>query len=462
MAGLTPDPLAAGGIAEFGERLRRGATTAEATVEAYLARIEALEPRLGAFEYVASEQAPSAARALDGLLAAGTDLGPLMGVPVAVKDLFAVEGMPTTAGSNVDVADTIGPEGSFVKALKRAGCVIVGKTKTVEFALGGAGTNLVRGTPWNPWDADQHRAPGGSSSGSAVAVAAGLAAFAIGSDTGGSVRGPAAWCGVFGLKTTVGLWPTDGVFPLSRTLDSIGPLTRSAADAALVFGVLSGRPPAPPAPSSGLRLGKPTALFFDDLDPDVERCSAAMVAALAEAGAEIVDIELPEVAELSTMFAPISACELIAVLGRERFLAERDKMDPVVAGRAALGLETPADAYIRLLWRHRELCRIMGERMRGFDGWITPTRATVALPVADYDASAAGIERAAKTGLNTRPGNLFGFCGTSTPIHALGSDLPVGFQVMCPANAEERALSIARALEGIVGAPPLPDVSAFL
>ena len=152
MAGLTPDPLAAGGIAEFGERLRRGATTAEATVEAYLARIEALEPRMGAFEYVASEQAPSAARALDGLLAAGTDLGPLMGVPVAVKDLFAVEGMPTTAGSNVDVADTIGPEGSFVKALKRAGCVIVGKTKTVEFALGGAGTNLVRGTPWNPWE----------------------------------------------------------------------------------------------------------------------------------------------------------------------------------------------------------------------------------------------------------------------------------------------------------------------
>jgi len=462
MAGLTPDPLAAGGIAEFGERLRRGETTAEATVNAYLKRIEVLEPRLGAFEYVATDQARSAARAIDKLLASGTDLGPLMGVPVAVKDLFAVEDMPTTAGSNVDVSDAIGPEGSFVKALKRAGCLIMGKTKTVEFALGGAGTNIVRGTPWNPWDAGQHRAPGGSSSGSAVAVAAGLSAFAIGSDTGGSVRGPAAWCGVFGLKTTVGLWPTDGVFPLSRTLDSIGPLTRSAADAALVFATLSSRPPAPPAPCSSLRLGKPTSLFFDDLDQDVERCSTAMVAALSGAGAEIVDIELPEMSELSTIFAPISACELIAVLGRDRFLAERDKMDPVVAGRAALGLETTADTYIRLLWRHRELCRIMDERMRGFDGWITPTRATVALPVEDYDASAAGIKRAAKTGLNTRPGNLFGFCGTSTPIHALGSDLPVGFQVMCPAGAEERALSIGQTLEGIVGAPAQPDVSAFL
>jgi len=462
MAGLIPDPLAAGGIAGFGERLRRGETTAEATVEAYLKRIEALEPRLGAFEHVASEQALGAAHALDRLLAAGTDLGPLMGVPVAVKDLFAVEGMPTTAGSNLDVSATIGPEGTFVKALKRAGCVIMGKTKTVEFALGGAGTNVVRGTPWNPWDATRHRAPGGSSSGSAVAVAAGLSAFAIGSDTGGSVRGPAAWCGVFGLKTTVGLWPTDGVFPLSRTLDSIGPLTRSAADAAVVFAALSGRPTATPAPWRGLRLGKPASFFFDDLDDDVERCSAAMIAALAGAGAEIVDIDLPEVAELSAIFAPVSATELIAVLGRKRFLAERHRMDPVVAGRAALGLETTADAYIRLKWRHRDLCRIMDQRMRGFDGWITPTRNIVAPPVADYDTSEAGVKRAAKTGLNTRPGNLFGFCGTSSPIHALGSDLPVGFQVLCPARAEERALSIARAFEAIVGAPPLPDLSAFL
>jgi aspartyl-tRNA(Asn)/glutamyl-tRNA(Gln) amidotransferase subunit A len=462
MAGLTPDPLAADDIAGYGDRLRRGETTAEATTEAYLERIAALDPKLGAFEYVAAEQARSAARSIDKLLAAGTDLGPLMGVPVAVKDLFAVEGMPTTAGSNVDVSDTIGPEGTFVKSLKQTGCVILGKTKTVEFALGGAGTNFVRGTPWNPWDTAQHRAPGGSSSGSAVAVAAGLSAFAIGSDTGGSVRGPAAFCGVFGLKTTVGLWPTDGVFPLSRTLDTIGPLTRSAADGAIVFAALSGQATVAPMPCQGLRLGKPAPNFFEDLDEDVERCSTAMIMALTEAGAEIIDVDVPEVAELSALFAPLSACELIAVLGRERFLAERDKMDPVVAGRAALGLETTADTYIRLLWRHRDLCRIMDERMEGLDGWITPTRSTVALPVTDYDTSEAGIKTASKTGLNTRPGNLFGFCGTSTPIHALGSELPVGFQVMCPAGAEERVLAIARTLEDIVGVPTQPDVSPFL
>ena len=141
MATLPPDPLAEGGIAGFGERLRSGKTTAVAATQAYLERIEVLEPRLGAFEHVATESALDAARALDGLLAAGTDLGPLMGVPVAIKDIFAVAGMPVTAGSNIDVADLIGTEGSFVTSLRRAGCVVLGKVKTVEFAAGGTGIN---------------------------------------------------------------------------------------------------------------------------------------------------------------------------------------------------------------------------------------------------------------------------------------------------------------------------------
>ena len=190
MKELPADPFVPGGIAAFAERLRRGEITAEAAASAYVERIELLEPRLQAYEYIAADQALETARSLDRLLAAGTDLGPLMGVPVAIKDLYAVKGMPTTAGSNVDVSEFIGDEGSFVKRLKRAGCVILGKTKTVEFALGAG--NHHRGTPWNPWDGKTHRAPGGSSSGSAVAVAAGLCAFAIGSDTGGSVRIPAA------------------------------------------------------------------------------------------------------------------------------------------------------------------------------------------------------------------------------------------------------------------------------
>src|SRR5262249_24931221 len=161
--------------------------------------------------------------------------------PIAVKDVFAVAGMPTSAGSRLDVADLVGSEGTFVKRLKQAGCVILGKTKTVELAYGAAGINTIRGTPWNPWHPTVHRVPGGASSGSAVAVAAGLCAFATGTDTGGSVRLPAAFCGVFVLKTTAGLWPCDGVLPLSPALDSIGLLTRSAADASFAFAALAGR-----------------------------------------------------------------------------------------------------------------------------------------------------------------------------------------------------------------------------
>ena len=202
---LPPDPLADLSLLEFGRRFRRGELTSESVTLDYLTRIALLDLRLGTFQHVDAESALQTARAMDILRGAGTDLGPLMGVPIGVKDLFAVQGMPTTAGSLVDVSDLIGPEGSFVKRLRRAGCVILGKTKTVEFAFGAVGTNAVRGTPRNPWDPETERAPGGSSGGSAVAIAAGLCALAIGSDTGGSVRLPAALCGIFGLKTTVGL-----------------------------------------------------------------------------------------------------------------------------------------------------------------------------------------------------------------------------------------------------------------
>jgi aspartyl-tRNA(Asn)/glutamyl-tRNA(Gln) amidotransferase subunit A len=451
-----------GGIAGFGDRLRGGKITAEAATRAYLARIEALEPRLGVFEHVAAESALDTARALDGLLAAGTDLGPLMGVPVAIKDILAVDGMPATAGSDVDVADLIGAEGTFVKSLRRAGCVILGKVKTVEFAAGGTGINYVRGTPWNPWDAETQREPSGSSSGSAVAVAAGLSAFAIGSDTTGSVRGPAAHCGVFGLKTTKGLWPTDGVFPLSPTLDTIGPLTQTAADCAVVFSGLTDGPVAAPAAPGGLRLGKPTALFYDNLDADVERCTAAALEALAGAGVEIVPVEIPEAAEVVGAFAPFLPIELIAVLGRDRFEAGRDRMDPVVASRAAEGLDVTADDYIRLLWRQRELCRVAAERMAGFDGWVTPTRPTVPPPVVGRAEAEAKLPLPPNRWPNTPAGSLFGLCGTSSPIHALGAELPVGLQVMCPAGADSAALSIARMIEDIVGPPPRADMASFL
>src|SRR6185437_6623249 len=183
MKNLPADPLDAITLEEFGRRLRSGRMTCESATRAYVERI--------------------------GLLASGTDLGPLMGVPVAIKDLFTVDGMPRPrCGSDVDISDLVPPEGEFVRRLKRAGCVILGKTRMTEFAFGLV--NVAHPTPWNPVDSQVHRMPGGSSGGSAAALAAGMCAFSIGSDTGGSVRHPAAMCALFGYKATSGMWPTDG------------------------------------------------------------------------------------------------------------------------------------------------------------------------------------------------------------------------------------------------------------
>jgi aspartyl-tRNA(Asn)/glutamyl-tRNA(Gln) amidotransferase subunit A len=461
MTKLTPDPFAPGGIARFGERLRKGKITAEAATAAYLERIAVLDPKLQAYEHVAADQALATARAMDALLAAGTDLGPLMGLPVAIKDLIAVEGMPTTAGSNIDVSDLIGPEGTFIKTLKRCGCVILGKATTVEFAFGTLGINRRR-TPWNPWDAEVHRVPGGSSSGPGVATAAGLCAFAIGSDTGGSVRLPAGFCGTFGLKTTVDLIPTDGVFPLCAALDSIGPLTRSAEDAAIVLGALTGQETPEPVALGELRLARPTNYFYDNLDEHVVTCMDAAVAALEKAGVEIVAVEIPEAGEREKFFPMALPASAIAVLGRERFHAEKDNLDPIVAMRCANGLEVKAAEYIQAETRRKELCEIAAQRMEGFDGWITPTIAMVAPPVSNFEDLSEGMRLTMMITQDTQPGNLFGQCGTTTPIQSLGSALPVGLQIMCAANQDARALSIARAIEDLIGAPVLPDMEKFV
>jgi aspartyl-tRNA(Asn)/glutamyl-tRNA(Gln) amidotransferase subunit A len=343
--------------------LRRGELTAARATERYLARIEALDGILGAYEHVAGEQALAQASAIDALLGSGTDLGPLMGVPVALKDIFAVDGMPTTAGSLVDVRDLIGREGSFVKLLKRAGCVVLGLTRTVEFALGATGTNYTRGTPRNPWDAETFRLASGSSSGSAVAMAAGLCGFTVGSDTGGSVRGPAAFCGVVGLKTTAGLWPLGGVFGFSKTFDTIGPLTRSAADAVIIVATLLDRPAPSPAALRGLRLGRATPLF-ERADTAVVKCIDAALDDLANAGAQVVEVAFPELEEANGVFTAVSRPDLIAHFGRDRFLASRDQMNPDVFDRASSGLSAPADGYVRALWRLEELRAFAASTMR--------------------------------------------------------------------------------------------------
>jgi aspartyl-tRNA(Asn)/glutamyl-tRNA(Gln) amidotransferase subunit A len=459
---LVVDPIQKDGISGFAKRLRSGEITSEEATRAYLSRIEKLDPGLGAFQHVAAERAVATARAMDQLLATGVDLGPLMGVPVAVKDLFAVEGMPTTAGSKMEVGDIIGDEGSFVKRVKKAGCVILGKTKTVEFALGITGVSTPRGTPWNPWDARTQRMPAGSSSGSAVAVAAGLCAWAVGSDTGGSVRVPAALCGVFGLKTTFGLWPTDGVCPLAPNLDTIGLLTKSAADAALVFGALRGRKTVRPAHLASIRFGRSEGYFFKNLDPTVSACTSAALSALEKNGAQIVANEVPEAPERESYFPVALPVSLIAVLGRERFFSGRDEMDSLVRARAEKGLDVQASEYLRLELKRLRSASNITERFRNVDAWLSPTATILPLPVADLEDPQKAMTLTLGMTQNSQPANYLNLCAVTLPIHQLGSPLPVGLQVICPAKSEDRLLSIALAIENVIGKGSAPSLEGFL
>ena len=220
MSELPNDPLLGINIEQLVHNIKNKKISCEKVTEFYLKRIKLLNKNLHSYIYIDYEGALKSAIAIDNLISAGVDLGPLMGIPIAIKDICSVTGMPTTNGSIVKSDDITGIEGSLVKRFRSLGCIILGKTHTVEFALGATGLNKPKGTPQNPWDSNTHRIPGGSSSGSAVAVASGLAAFAIGTDTGGSVRIPAALTGIAGLKTPKGVWPTDGIFPLSPTLDT--------------------------------------------------------------------------------------------------------------------------------------------------------------------------------------------------------------------------------------------------
>jgi aspartyl-tRNA(Asn)/glutamyl-tRNA(Gln) amidotransferase subunit A len=456
------------GLRALSLALREGRTSAVDLTQAALTRIAALEPRLQAFAHLDPARAHAHARAIDGLRGAGVDLGPLMGVPVAVKDLFSVKGMPTTAGTHLDVQDLVPPQGSFVDALCRAGCVILGKTRTTEFALGGF--NLDRPPPWNPCDLQQARMTGGSSHGSAVAMAAGLAGFTVGSDTGGSVRWPAALCGVVGYKASSSLWRCDGVFPLSPELDSIGVFTRSAHDAALVQAALCGRPLRTPPPVTALTLGVPLVHFMDHLDEPVRRCFDAAVARLRAAGARIVSAETPEAGEIDEVFRCLVPTDLLAFLGRERVTAHIDRLDAVVADRLRAAFDVKADTYAKMLARRRVVQRLVAERSVGIDAWLSPTVPMLPEPTSHFRSVADVASWNRRATRNTRPGNLFGQCGISLPIQHLGASLsdvavgvalPVGLQLCAAPGDDSTLLGVACAVEDLLGQPPQPVLDSL-
>ena len=450
-------------IVELGRAVRAGELSAVAIAEHFLDRIDALEPSLGAFTVVCRDRALAQARAADEQIGAGVDLGPLHGVPYVAKDLYDVAGLPTTAGTRLLADNVPAADCNVVDRLARAGMVLLGKTITVQFAYGGAGINTDQGTPHNPWHAEPHL-PGGSSSGTGVAVAAGMAPMGLGSDTGGSVRIPASMCGVTGLKTTVGRISRAGVYPLSRSLDSVGPLTRDTADAAIVYEAMQGPDPADPttrgqAPHdvtsglgrgvAGLTLGVPRTVFWEDCDAEVEARVREAIAHVKSLGARVIDIEF-EHAESARRLNPgglVIAAEAYDV-NRDLVDSRFDDLDPIVAFRVVKGRDIPAHEYIATVRAWEELRARTVAALDGIDGLLCPTVMIPPVPVADALATTdTYAERNLQALRNTSIGNILGLCGLSVPCGLTERGLPVGLMIYGKPFDEARVLRIGHAFQ---------------
>ena len=388
-------------IGELGRAYRDGSLGPIAVTEALLDRIERLNPALHAFVRVTRERALGEAAAAEIALRAGQDRGPLHGIPYAVKDIYDVRGEPTMAGTRL-LADNVAAEDcTAVAKLSRAGMVLLGKTHTVQLALGGSGINHDLGTPPNPWHRIPHT-PGGSSSGSGVAVTTGLAPAALGSDTGGSVRIPAALNGCVGLKTTVGRISRHGVFPLCWTLDSVGPLTRSVEDAALVYQALQGEDTRDEstrgvAPHDtlrtlrwgvkGLRIVIGETSFFDDADPEVEAAVREAAKVFHSLGARVESMEIPEVEKANNTPELRAIILAEAVTLNQRLIEEHaDQLDPVVLQPLKTGQGLTAVQYATGLRAARQLQADVLDTLRDVDAVLVPTTRIPARPLAQVDA----------------------------------------------------------------------------
>ncbi len=442
-------------LAELSEAFRTGAASPIQVIEAHLERIARLDPKIGAYQVVYANEARSAAEAADRAIASGHRIGPFHGIPFGLKDICDLEGRVTTGGSMAMKDRISAATGTLTRRLIAAGGIVLGKTRTVECAFGGWGTNQHMGTPWNPWDMEIHRAPGGSSAGSATALAAGMAVCAVGTDTGGSVRLPAAFCGLTGLKVTEGRLPTDGILPLSHTLDTPGPLARSVLDTILMFEVMDGsegwamdRDRAAGAGLYSVLSQGVAGLRLGALD-DHERaaCSTEVLAAydaaletLRRLGAAI-DVFTPprRYADITEANGKLISAEAYAHHGA-MYSDPDNPMDEDVRPRILAGRSVTAADYVHILQDRRVAQAAYYKAMRGFDAVLTPTVTTSAPAIAEVDQSVS-------PGHFTRPFNYLGMCGLALPTGLTPDGLPTSLQIAARGGEEAMALRIGAALE---------------
>jgi aspartyl-tRNA(Asn)/glutamyl-tRNA(Gln) amidotransferase subunit A len=401
------------------------------------------------------EAARASADAADARARIGLSLGPLDGTIISIKDLFDVVGEATRAGSKVLAdAQPAANDAPVVRRLRAAGAVIVAKTNMTEFAFSILGLNPHYGTPANP--ADRTRVPGGSTSGGAVAVADGMCEIAIGSDTGGSCRAPAALCGVVGFKPSKMRVPTEGAFPLSYTLDSIGPLAKNVADCALADAVMAGDDPwmVEPVSLQGLRLGVPQGRPLTNFDQSVAAGFSDAIKALGRAGVRLSDEVLPLLDDMTRVNAPgkgITAHEAYAI-HRERLATRAAEYDEFVRSRIEQGRDLPSADYIAILRNRAALVRAMDARLSELDGLVLPTTPITAPTIAEVSSSFdAFLAKNLLVNRNTNWVNAFDLCAVSVPLPR-ASGLPVGLMLVARNGHDHRLFRIAAAVERLFAA----------
>jgi aspartyl-tRNA(Asn)/glutamyl-tRNA(Gln) amidotransferase subunit A len=434
--------------------LAAGRTTSRALVETALARIaEPAGEGARAFMKVYAESARADADQADRLRKAGIVRSAVDGLPVSVKDLFDVGGDVTRAGSKLLAdAQAARADAPAVAKLRAAGAVLIGRSNMVEFAFGAVGTNPHYGTPRNPWDRKTGRVPGGSSSGAAVAVADGMCVMGLGSDTRGSIRQPAALCGIAGFKPTARRVSRQGAFPLSYTLDSVGPLANTVACCAAYDAVLAGEADAAlkELPARGLRLLLPRSSALEDLDPAVAKAFESSLALLARAGAVIVERKVPAFDRQAEYFrnGGFAAAEAYAI--HRRWAGRFAEYDPRVARRVVLGKDIAAWELVELGLLREAYIEEIGALMVPFDAFLMPTAPCIAPTIAEAGASDEAYFRWNLRILrNTGLANFLDGCAATLPCHAR-DEAPVGLMVCGVAMSDRHVLAAARAVEGVL------------
>jgi aspartyl-tRNA(Asn)/glutamyl-tRNA(Gln) amidotransferase subunit A len=448
-------------IAQLGRALRDKQVSPVEVTEAYLDRIERLNPTLNAYITVTSDLARTQARAAEAEIQRGEYRGPLHGVPLGIKDLLDVAGVPNTMGSKMLRSNIPTADATAVARLQDAGAIILGKQNLHEFAFGITSENPHYGAVRNPWNTE--RVPGGSSGGTAAAVASGLCVAGLGSDTGASIRAPASFCGVVGLKPTYGRVSRAGALPLAWSLDHVGPLARSVADCAVLLQAISGFDPRDPGSAaddvpdfssalerglSGVRVGIPREYFFETVEPDVERLVREAIQTLADLGASVQDVSLPHVSHAQVAGNVIMSSE--AASWHATWLRERpadygeDVLARIRGGRLVRAVDYLASQQMRTL-----IQQDFAQAFEQVDVVVGPTAPLVAPPIGRTLEPGGPLNVPPRSIANrsTVPCNLTGMPAISVPCGFSGEGLPVGLQIMAPAFAEPLLLGVAAAYE---------------